>query len=156
MAQLHKIPELKQQLHNLCVQYINNRIATAQMAMELANSSANEETKSSAGDKYETTREMIQQEMDKLSAAIADAITQKQLLEQISTQRVYDTVQVGSVVVTDKNTFYISIGAGSLVLNEKKYLAISPSSPIGQKMIGLTAGEKFSFNKIEQTIKEVC
>ncbi|MFM2305937.1 MAG: hypothetical protein RLZZ367_606 [Bacteroidota bacterium] len=155
MANQPTTTELKQQLHNLCMQYIDNRIATAQTAMDMANSSANEETKSSAGDKYETTREMIQQELDKLSAAIADAITQKQLLEQIGTQRIFDNVQVGSVAITDKNIFYISIGAGGVMLNGKKYLAISPSSPIGQKMIGLTAGEKFSFNNIEQTIKEV-
>ncbi|HRG88784.1 MAG TPA: hypothetical protein PLW44_07155 [Chitinophagales bacterium] len=147
--------QLKQQLHALCMQQIEQRIATASEAMNMANSSANDETKSSAGDKYETTREMIQQEIDKLSAAIAEAVAQKQLLELISTQRIHDTVQSGSIVETDKNVFYISVAAGAIIIDNKKYLAISPSSPIGNKMIGLKQGDDFVFNNIKQTIISV-
>lgn len=137
------------------MQQIEQRIATASEAMNMANSSANDETKSSAGDKYETTREMIQQEIDKLSAAIAEAVAQKQLLELISTQRVHDTVQSGSIVETDKNVFYISVAAGAIIIDNKKYLAISPSSPIGSKMIGLKQGDAFVFNNVKQTIISV-
>ena len=137
------------------MQHIEQRIATANEALNMANSSANDETKSSAGDKYETTREMIQQEIDKLSAAIAEAVTQKQLLELISTQRIYDTVQTGSIVETDKNVFYISVAAGAIVIDNKKYLAISPASPIGSKMIGLKQGDAFVFNNVRQTVISV-
>ena len=137
------------------MQQIEQRIATASEAMNMANSSANDETKSSAGDKYETTREMIQQEIDKLSAAIAEAVAQKQLLELINTQRIHDIVQSGCIVETDKNVFYISVAAGAIIIDNKKYLAISPSSPIGNKMIGLKQGDAFIFNNIKQTIISV-
>ncbi len=146
---------LKQQLHNLCLAYIEQRIATAQEALDMVNSSANEETKSSAGDKYETTREMIQQEIEKHSAAIAEAVKQKQLLQQISTVRRHEKIQTGSLVITDKNNFYIAISAGALMVGGKKYLAISPSSPIAIQMIDKHTGDSFAFNNITHVIKQV-
>lgn len=147
--------KIKPQLHNLCLQYIEQRIATAQLALDMANSSANEETKSSAGDKYETTREMIQQDVDKHSAALAEAVKQKQLLQLINADKPTDKIQPGSLVITDKNSFYISISAGTIMLGDTKYLAIAASSPIGIKMIDHTAGHTFVFNNIAQQIKEV-
>ena len=85
----------------------------------MVNSSANEETKSSAGDKYETTREMIQQEIEKHSSSLAEAVKQKQFLQQITTGKRYEKIQPGSLVITDKNNFYIAISAGALVFENK-------------------------------------
>ncbi len=146
---------LKQQLHSLCLAYIEQRIATAQEALDMVTGSANEETKSSAGDKYETTREMIQQEIEKHSAAIAEAVKQKQLLQQISSGRPHEKIQTGSLVITDKNNFYIAISAGALIVEEKKYLAVSPSSPIAIQMIDKYTGDTFSFNNTSHVIKAV-
>jgi len=146
---------IKEQLHNLCLAYIDTRIATAQEALDMVNNSANEETKSSAGDKYETTREMIQQEIEKHSAAINEAIKQKQLLQQISTDKLHEIIQTGSVVITDKNIFHIAIGAGALMVQAVKYLAISPSSPIAIQMIDKQSGDTFAFNNTTHLIKEV-
>ena len=146
---------IKQHLHNLCLAYINQRIATAQEALDMVNGSANEETKSSAGDKYETTREMIQQEIEKHSAAIAEAVKQKQLLQQISTGKRHEKIQTGSLVITDKNNFYIAISAGALLIEEKKYLAVSPSSPIAIQMIDKHTGDTFTFNNTIHIIQEV-
>jgi transcription elongation GreA/GreB family factor len=145
----------KSQLHALCLAYIEQRIATAQEALDMANSSANEEGKSSAGDKYETTREMLQQEIEKHSAALAEAIRQKQLLSQINPDKSSPKIQAGSLVITDKNNFYLAISAGSLMHGDKKFLAISPSSPIGIKMIDKTVGDTFAFNNTSYVIKEV-
>jgi transcription elongation GreA/GreB family factor len=148
--------KIKSQLYKLCLTYIEERIATAQQALEMANSSANEETKSSAGDKYETTREMIQQEIEKHASAIAEAVKQKQLLQQINPERITDKVQPGSLVITDKNNFYIAISAGSLLVDGTKYTSISPSSPIGIKMIDKTTGETFAFNGNTHIIKQIA
>jgi sortase (surface protein transpeptidase) len=57
---------LKTRLHSLCVSYVGQRIETAQRAIAIAQASANEETKSSAGDKYETGRAMAQLEIEKI------------------------------------------------------------------------------------------
>ncbi len=146
---------LKQQLHHLCLAYIEQRIATAHEALDIVTGSANEETKSSAGNKYETTREMIEQEIEKHSSAMAEAVKQKQLLQQVGTVNRHEKIQPGSVVITDKNNFYIAISAGALMVEEKRYLAISPSSPIGIQMIDKHTGDTFAFNNTTHVIKEV-
>lgn len=147
---------IKPQLHRLCMEYIQQRIATAQSALELANTSANEESKSSAGDKYETTREMLQQQIEKDTAALTEAIKQKQLLLLINPDIIHNEIKAGSLVSTDKNNFYIAISAGSLVVHGKKYTAVSPSSPVGLKMMGKQAGESFNINNISHSIVSVC
>ena len=93
---------LKQQLHQLCLTYIEKRIKTAQDALDSVNTSANEETKSSAGDKYETTREMLQQQIEKNTTALAEAVKQKQLLLQINTDKTHHTIQPGCALIPMK------------------------------------------------------
>ena len=74
---------LRQQLLSQCQIVVHQRIASAQDAIRMAQDSANEEGKSSAGDKYETGRAMAQLEIEKASSQLAEANKLKQALEQI-------------------------------------------------------------------------
>lgn len=145
----------KQQLLLLCKDFIGERINNCQAAIEAANNSINEETKSSAGDKYETTREMMTQEIKNNSTQLAEAIKQKQLLSQILVDKKLDTAQVGSLVITNHEKFFIAISAGPLKLNNETYLAISPSSPLGRNLIDKKKGDAISLNNKLYSILEV-
>jgi hypothetical protein len=147
--------KVKQQLFELCKTYIEQRIATAQDAIRTAQSSANEETKSSAGDKYETGRAMMQLEIEKNTVQLAEAQKLKQLLEQIKPEMKTDKVQLGSLVITDQGNFYISISVGQLVINGKIYFAIAPTSPIGLKFGGHVLGDSVPFNNKHYCIKAI-
>ena len=144
---------IKEQLHVLCLAYIEERIKGANQAIQFAQSSANEETKSSAGDKYETGRAMAQLEIEKNSTQLAEAKKLKQILLQLDPTKTNDTIQAGSLVVTDQGRFYISIPAGQFTIEEATYFAVSPSSPIAQKLLGLKTGDHFSFNKKEFVVE---
>ncbi len=146
---------IKQQLHALCLIYIEERIKGANQAIQFAQASANEETKSSAGDKYETGRAMAQLEIEKNSTQRAEAQKIKQILLQLDPTKTSNTIQSGSLVITNQGKFYISIPAGQIVVEEEIYFAISPSSPIAQKLLGLKVGDRFSFNKKEFGVEEV-
>ncbi|MCX6197806.1 MAG: 3-oxoacyl-ACP synthase [Bacteroidetes bacterium] len=146
---------IKKKLLLLCHDFIEERINNCQSAIDAANNSINEETKSSAGDKYETSREMITQEIKNNSAQLAEAIKQKQLLSQISVDKKLETIQVGCLVITNHEKFFISISAGSLKLNNETYLAISPSSPLGRNLIDKKKGDSVSFNNKLYSILEV-
>lgn len=146
---------IKQQLHNKCLAYILERIATTQEAIQTAQQSANEETKSSAGDKYETGRAMAQLEIEKNTVQLGEAKKLKQVLDQISTDRETAIVSMGSVVFTNQGNFFIAISAGQFVLDSKTYFAISSNSPIGQKLMGLQANDSFLFNKKEYKISHI-
>jgi hypothetical protein len=128
---------LKRYLHAHCVAYVQERIGAAQEAIQTAQRSANEETKSSAGDKYETGRAMAQLEIEKHSAQLAETLKLKHALEQISVDDESSIVRAGSVVLTNQGNFYLAISAGQILIQDKTYFALSPGSPLGQKLIGL-------------------
>jgi transcription elongation GreA/GreB family factor len=146
---------LKVNLHSLCQAYIEQRIDTAQKAIAIAQASANEETKSSAGDKYETGRAMAQLEIEKNSTQLAEAHKLKAALSQIKPDHPTNTVQPGSLVITNQGNFYIAISAGQLTVDSVNYFSISPASPIGSKLIGLKDGAHFSFNSRAYQIEKV-
>jgi transcription elongation GreA/GreB family factor len=130
-------------------------MATAQEAIQVAQQSANEETKSSAGDKYETGRAMAQLEIEKSMIQLGEAKKLKQVLDQISVERESPIISMGSVVFTNQGNFFIAISAGQFVIDSKTYFAISPNSPIGQKLMGLHAHDSFLFNKKEYQISNI-
>ncbi|MFD2573910.1 3-oxoacyl-ACP synthase [Spirosoma soli] len=146
---------IKQALFFQCKVYVQQRIATAKQAMEAAQESANSESKSSAGDKYETGRAMAQLERDRHAQLLAEAIKLEQELIRLNTDKHYDTVQPGSLVITNRGTFFISISAGKLVVEGADYFAISPASPIGAVLAGKKLGESAIFNKISYQVLNV-
>jgi len=146
---------LKRDLYTLCVNYVKARIATAKQAIDDAQQSAGEETKSSAGDKYETGREMMQQETDRNQAQLNEANKLLIALNQINVDGSSLSAIPGSLVITDNGKFYLSISAGALSLNGEGYFAVSPASPIGGKLLGSKAGDEFNLNGKNYKIKEV-
>ena len=71
---------MKDQLYQLCLAFIDKRIANATEALQQAQEASNDDTKSSAGDKFETGREMAQQDINRNKQLLADAQQQKAVL----------------------------------------------------------------------------
>lgn len=137
---------LKTQLHAACQQYVQERIEACQHAMHAAQESANSETKSSAGDKYETGRAMAQNERDRNAVQLQQA---KQLLgelDRIQPDKPCDTVHPGALVHTSMGRFYISISAGKLTVDGQDYFAVSAAAPVAAALSGKRAGEQAVFN----------
>jgi transcription elongation GreA/GreB family factor len=139
----------------LCQEYLSAKIESVREAIRNLQSSANEETKSSAGDKYETGRAMAQLEIEKSAAQLAELLKQKTALDAITVNKIYTTVQPGSFITTDQGIYFLSISAGKISLVEKSIFCISASSPVGSKLLGLKAGDNFSFNQRNFKILEV-
>lgn len=146
---------VKIKLYELCVAFVEQRIASSQKAIEHAQLAANEETKSSAGDKYETGRAMMQLEIEKQSVQLGEAMKLKQVLSHINPEKITDTIQSGSLVFTDQGNFYISISAGKLDLEGTTYFAVSPVAPIGALLIGKKSGETIQLNGKTFTIRKI-
>ena len=146
---------LKSQLYQLCLTFIQNRIENIEYSMSQARQASNDDTKSSAGDKYETTREMMQQEMDRNSKLLYEAGQQKIALQQIENVDAAKEVKNGSLVLTSNGNFYISISAGELKVDEQKFIAVSQAAPIGRAFIGASVGKEVSFNGNKYLIKDI-
>lgn len=146
---------LKRQLYQLCLTFIQNRIENIEYSMQQARQASNDDTKSSAGDKYETTREMMQQEMDRNSKLLYEAGQQRIALQQLENVDVAKEVKNGSLVLTSEGNFYISISAGELNFNGQKFFAVSQAAPIGKLFIGKKEGDELSFNGKKYLVKEI-
>lgn len=146
---------IKRELYQLCQDYLQKRIEAAQLAIEAAQQSANDEIKSSSGDKHETGRAMMQLEVEKNSAQLAESVKLKHALDQISLDVSPPSVQAGSLVITDHGVFFIAISLGKVTLGNKTYIVIAPASPLGQELMGLKPGDRFSFKGTDYLIKEL-
>lgn len=146
---------IKQTLYDLCSSFVDERIVMYQKAMKDAQEAANQEEKSSAGDKYETTRAMMQIEKDKNAKQLEETIKLKKALSQINPNASSETIALGSLVLTDKGNFYISISVGKLKIENTEYLAIAPTSPLGAAFMNQKAEGKAVFNETIYSILNV-
>ena len=113
------------------------------------------EIKNSAGDKHETSRAMIQLELEKLGKQIYEIELNDEKLNTIKVFKTSTSVSLGSVIFTNKANYYISIAADSCQVNSKVFYCISPQSPIGKLLIGKKINESIIFNDVESIILEI-
>ncbi|MBB2145328.1 3-oxoacyl-ACP synthase [Pedobacter sp. LMG 31464] len=148
--------EIKSSLYQLCLDFINERIQTAETALQQAREASNDDTKSSAGDKYETSREMMQQDIDRNKRLLIDAEENHKVLSSLKDAPFSEEARNGSLVYTNQGNFYLSISAGQLHLGNETVFAISAVSPIGKLLLGKQKGGEFDFNGKKYQIKEVA
>lgn len=138
---------MKSLLLEKCKEIVKLRIETSRQAMHQAQLAANEEGKSSAGDKYETGRAMMQIERDNAAQQLQDALTTMDALEKINLDSAYIKAMPGSLVITDVQKIFLCIGLGKVKVGDDEFFVVAPSAPLGQAMMGLSAGESFTFRQ---------
>ncbi|MEH6305727.1 3-oxoacyl-ACP synthase [Olivibacter sp. CPCC 100613] len=138
---------IKTMLYSHCQQIVNERIYHAEQGILHAKDAAKGDTKSSAGDKYETTREMMQQEIDRNERQLAEANKLKYQLDGVPITSVSNTIQLGSLVKTNDGLFFLSISLGTVELTSYRFFVISPISPFGQVLLGKQVGDCVEFNR---------
>ena len=146
---------IKEELYTQCVIYVNNRLRTVEEIISSNQKALQSETKSSAGDKHETGRAMLQLEMEKAGQQLNGIVKMKETLSKINFRKSSEIGHLGSIIKTTKASFFLSIGSGQLIVNNENYFAVSVSSPIGSMLLGKKEGDTFVFNMTKQTIKEI-
>jgi transcription elongation GreA/GreB family factor len=146
---------IKTSLFELCLKFIQERVQTAEFALKQAREASNDDTKSSAGDKFETSREMMQQDIDRNKRLLIDAEENQRVLHSLKDAPFSESARNGSLVYTNNGNFYLSISAGQLQLDKELFFAISAVSPIGKLLLGKKKGEQFDFNGKKYQINEV-
>lgn len=145
----------KAQLHAHCLQLIDQRIAELQAAITTVQESRNNETKSSAGDKYETGRAMMQQEEDKLLARLDNSRQMRLQLSQLDPKLALDHVELGSLVQTSARTYYLSVSLGKVALAGQTYFCISAEAPLAQAFWHRASGDQIVFNGRKEQILSI-
>ncbi|WP_028298430.1 GreA/GreB family elongation factor [Olivibacter sitiensis] len=152
---MQQYEKTKQALRQATMEYINHRISNALQAIAAAREATHDDTKSSAGDKYETTREMMQQDITRNEKLLMEARSMETAMTQIRIDLSSKIVGPGSVIETGAGKFFMAVSAGKLNVEGNTYLVISPASPIGKLFMGKKDGDKVSFNNRTYFIKSV-
>jgi hypothetical protein len=146
--------EMKKQLLAECFSIQSRLVETAKDAMQHAQDSANEE-QGSIEDNSESFKSQLQIDRDMYARQVEEAINSFNQLRKIDITKESRTIALGSVVVTDSQNFFISISLGEIVVDGKKFFAISTSTPLYKEMAGKKKGEVFKFRDRKYRVERV-
>ncbi len=145
----------KAEIHSVILQHLEERMEQGRKDFQLAKESRDSDTKSSAGDKFETGREMMQREMDKISAALDMQKNQLTRVQRISLNENKTRIGIGSYITTDAENYYVSVGLGKLTCRETAFYAISADSPLGELLMGKQVNDIIELRGRKITLKSI-
>jgi hypothetical protein len=133
---------------------VEDELLQLQYQLKEMHEMASGESKSSAGDKYETGVEMLQQEQDKLDQRLLEARRKKGVLDRLSTDK-FDVVQTGALILAGDHYFYLSVPLGKVVYQGMDIYCLSSQAPIVTAMWQKQAGETFVHQGKEIMIHDI-
>ena len=141
----------KSELRDFVNDSISGKVKTLEFYLNFSLEASRDIKKTS---KYDSIREEIQEEiyhLDRQMVSLKSMQTQmRKVLNSVS-----KTIKLGSLVITNKARFYISVSLGEFFFQGDRFYAISPESPMAQIMTGKKVGDDFVLNKIHQEIVEI-
>ena len=140
---------IKEQLCKACAVFVNNNLETVTNVIDSNKKALHSETKSSAGDKHETGRAMLQLEMEKAGQQLVGINLLAEILDKVSIEKSTETACLGSLIITTKATYFLAISVGKIAIENDDYFVISVQSPIGKQLLGKKVGDVISFNQAE-------
>jgi hypothetical protein len=146
---------LKEQLKAECIRLLELRLQNSRQAMNRAQEAANEEEKSSAGDKYETGRAVSQLDRDMNARQMEEVQRELAIVLATDVKTVYNRVTTGAYISCTAADFFVAAGLGKILVDGKTIIALSPKAPLAIAMQGKGAGQKFIFLNKEFEINTV-
>ena len=129
-----------------CQNHVSERLGRIQKNIDDIQQAMTAESKSSAGDKHETGRAMLQLEREKLGNQLYEAEKMKEVLLKVDLQCDNATIGLGNLVRTSKNHYFLSISAGKFIIDDFTVFCISMGTPIAQLLLGKTIGDEVILN----------
>ena len=123
--------------------------------IENTRESMTSETKSSAGDKHETGRAMVQNEIETKMVQLGNLNKLINDVSSIVPNRNTDDVGFGSLIYTNKGKYFLAIGLGKITVESEVYFVISMDSPIGSVLNGSKRDDKVNFRDLEIQIEKI-
>jgi len=144
----------KIQVFNTCIALIDDKIQNLEKILQELTEGIENESKSSAGDKHETSRAMMHNEQEKISKQLLETSLQKGLLEQIGSAPIENEIQLGSFIKTNKGYLFLATALGKIKVGDTDIFVLSNQSPLGYKLMGLKKNESAVINGITYRVEE--
>ena len=148
--------EVKNVLMGRCSQEVEKRFQKIKKVLDDIKVSLLEESKSSAGDKHETGRAMLQIERENAGNQLREIENLQSLIRKIDIVSVSDYARLGSLIYTNHGIYFISISIGEVKVEDENYYCIALQSPIGNLLSGKNVGDRFSLNQRDFIIKLIA
>ena len=134
---------------------LQNKLENLNFLIDTTIESRDMDLKSSVGDKHETSRAKIQNDLDHYYSQLMILESQINILNKIDLSIKYNKIAQGALVETNKGIFFISTGLGKIVIENKTIFAVSMISPIGMAMKDKRELQSFNFRNISYTINKI-
>nr|WP_315145919.1 hypothetical protein [uncultured Flavobacterium sp.] len=145
----------KQKIHQHYQQLVQDRIDVFRdMIVALTEDSKND-AKGSAGDKHETALSMMHIEQEKLNHKLKEVLAQKAVLDKIDSTTIAKTIIVGSLVKANGIYLYLCAALPKIAVDGINVIALSPQSPLGNKLMGKKVGFSFEINGTKYLIESI-
>ncbi len=146
---------LKQKVYAACLQLVEDKIQNFQNTLQDLAEGATNDSKSSAGDKHETSRAMMQLEQEKISRQLEEVLAQKNALITIDIDITSPKIIKGSLVKTNRAYLFLSVALGKIKFDKTEVIVLSPASPLGLKLVGLEENASVKINDTIYLIEKV-
>ena len=148
---MQKIKYEKIDIRNYVLQLIKEKIDKLAKFIEFTTEASRDIKKTP---KYDIIREGAQEEIYQMQKQLGELNKLLQGMAKVVNTS-FESVQLGSLVTTNKARFYISVSLGEFFFEGIRFYAISEESPMAQMMLGKKNGEEFVLNNIHQKIEEI-
>lgn len=145
----------KQKIHQHYTRQVQDKIDIFRdMILALTEDSKND-AKGSAGDKHETALSMMHLEQEKLNYKLKEVLIQKAILDKIDASLTHTTIALGSLVQANGIYLYLSLALPKITIEQVNIIALSPQSPLGEKLMGNKVGFEFEINGTQYHIDSI-
>lgn len=141
--------KIKEALLHHCQENVNQRFSRIKERIAGIEESLFQESKSSAGDKHETGRAMLQIERENAGRQLQEIEQLQLLVHKINIHTNSEHIHLGSLVHTSNGIYFISISLGQVTIGSANYMCIGARSPIGKMLLGKKIGDVGIFNTTE-------
>ena len=148
--------QFKEKVFATCLQLLDTKIQALQNTLQELAEGAISDGKSSAGDKHETARAMMKLEQEKISKQLTEVLAQKTILEKIDYTVKSTQIIKGSLIKTNKGYLFLSVALGKINIEGMDVIILSPQSPLGLKLMGLTAKSTVEINTTTYRVEELA
>lgn len=147
------ISDLKQELLNTCLKEVEDRAESLRLVMQDAQQSANDYGQPK--DRYDSYRAQLLRKRDMFGQQLQKILSQKNILEKVDPTKKHDEAAFGSIIITDKQNIFVSVGLGKVELNGESFFVISPAVPYFKAVEGKKRGDIFEFRGQKFSILEI-
>lgn len=146
----------KQEIHQYYLTLVQDRIDVFRDMIAALTEDSKNDAKGSAGDKHETALSMMHIEQEKLNNKLREVVVQKSVLDKIDPSKIAGLIVLGSLVKANGIYLYLSLALPKINIEGVNVIALSPQSPLGDKLMGNAVGFTFEINTTKYLIQEIA